>query len=88
MGFCTTDQVTRVPLTCFGCNLGSTSCHELNVSQVKSAREKFEDVSDLFTAEVHHLHGSLHKTTQPALAVDTAKVQWSHHTYTPSPLLS
>lgn len=71
MGLCMGCQVARVLLTCFCCNLGPTGCHEFNVSQMKCARKKFEDVSDFFSAEVHHLHGSLCKTKQLMLAVCT-----------------
>lgn len=86
-GLCGVDQVARVSFTCFCCNLGSTSCHELNISQMKCARKKFEDVSDLFCAEVHHFHSSLCKTIHTVLAVGTATVQCKNHTHALSPLL-
>lgn len=73
MGLCMVYQMAKVLLTCFCCNLSPTSCHEFNVSQMKCARKEFEDVSDFFSAEVHHLHGSLCKTKHLMLAVWTAK---------------
>lgn len=81
-GLCMVYLVARVPLTCFRCDLGPTSCHEFNISQMKCPRKKFEDVSDFFSAEVHHLHGSLSKTTLLMLAVHIARVQCNHHNNT------
>lgn len=92
-GLCVVYQVARVPLTRFCCHLGSASCHEFNVSQMKCARKKFEDVSDFFSAEVHHLHGSLckmlanigtysHSTMQPPHSCPAhlrCKTQNYHH---------
>lgn len=78
IGLCKVYQVARVPLTRFRCNLGPASCHEFNISQMKRARKQFEDVSDFFSAEVHHLHGSLCKTIELMLAVCTAAVQCNH----------
>lgn len=51
----------RASRTSFCCNLSSSGCHELNVSKLQNARQKFENVPDLFRTESHHFKSSLLK---------------------------
>lgn len=46
-------------LTPFGCDLGPSGRHELNIAQLQNSRQQFEDITDLLLREFHDLQSFL-----------------------------